>query len=769
MVRETLLSPAKSPTISPVELQAFTFSEREAIVVTDKSQVEFLSSHANSSFEHCLLLPLSLQAYAAGLRMHKRVRCYFDLIDFERCKQDYRWIADQKARTWLSELGLRFDAEGIDLAEFDSPSQFLLFHLGAYLENAASAIADKLPETQTFYVVSSETPLPLEFYFDSDVQAGILQFALEQRGHCVRRILYTDRKLTFPAHAARPFAHTPDTDSMLISEEHSPTGADIRVGFADAAVVNFRQILRDLQTLNREVILFRSTWGESLVFSGQFARQYRLLDADREDTAQMAELLDRLLISFRSRRDQSSLPECLIKNPYLDFQWEYIITRRWLSYINLIHHAKSLTAQIPLRLFIHSDVFTAEGAILAHFYRQAGTTILVAPHSWWPCDKNWGTWKSSDSAIVFSKAAARQLRNKTTISKVFVVQGRRSSEYRSLIHGKFQAAAVNAKRAEIGARKLVLVITNALELLSVPFTDLEPHFRALSTLARIPNQLHDKVLLAIRPKGGPLGEDPVLYSRLCGFSEESVSFASELNLSACLDLADCAVGINVPTNAYYEVIERGIPLIHIQTTESVTYHPELPPRIIRTISTHDEIWPTINAVLFDSLHGQRLIQEQHKYLESQSKSRFWFSDHSLRRVLHRLSPSRFNVGRTAVCIHALSRRSQDMQLLDTETKGDGYIDEILLDPDGTGGVVGWAADRIINRPAKAVHIYTGDTWVTAGRPEFSRRDVADALGNEGFRNAGFAIEVPEIGQYTDQPISAYAELSDGTLYKLKYT
>ena len=107
------------------------------------------------------------------------------------------------------------------------------------------------------------------------------------------------------------------------------------------------------------------------------------------------------------------------------------------------------------------------------------------------------------------------------------------------------------------------------------------------------------------------------------------------------------------------------------------------------------------------------------------------------------------------------------QRLHMGTNGDGYVDDIVLDSDGNGGVVGWAVDRMINRPARVVHIYACEIWLTAGQPVFSRPDVADALGNYGFSNAGFAIEVPEIGRYEDQIISAYAELSDGSLCRLK--
>lgn len=255
--------------ISPEELAALMFSSQDVFLLTDSSQIEFLSARTNSSFEQCLLLPLSLRAYAASIQVHQRVRSYFDLIDFEKCKLDYRSTAGRLARAWLSELGLRFDIEGIDVAQLDAPSQFLLFLLGTYLERAVSAIHATLPDIYSFHVVCSERPFPLEFYFDSDVPVAIVQFALEQRGRRVRRILCDDRKLVFPVYPKRPFTCSADGDSTPANEPDSPPHK-ANVGFCYANVVNVQQILRELQALNRQVILFRSTWGGSLVFSDQY-------------------------------------------------------------------------------------------------------------------------------------------------------------------------------------------------------------------------------------------------------------------------------------------------------------------------------------------------------------------------------------------------------------------------------------------------------------------------------------------------------------------
>jgi hypothetical protein len=300
----------------------------------------------------------------------------------------------------------------------------------------------------------------------------------------------------------------------------------------------------------------------------------------------------------------------------------------------------------------------------------------------------------------------------------------------------------------------------------VPFTDLEAHFNTLLVVARMPKYLRDRVIVEIKAKPGPLGEDPILYSKLCGFSEESVSFTDNLKFSECLELADCAVGINVPTNGYYEVIERGVPLIHIQTTDAVTYHPDLPDRIVRTVRTGNAIWPTINAVLFDSLHRQRLIVEQSRFLESEQRTSFWRSTYSHREALRRLSRRRRAAGIKVRRTDVRNRRIDLARRLQRKTKGILNIDDILLDSQGNGGILGWAADRTTNRVATAVHIYANTEWLAGGEPGLWRPDVVTALGNPAFIHAGFAIEIPNLQQYADQTISAYAELTDGSFYKL---
>jgi len=57
-------------------------------------------------------------------------------------------------------------------------------------------------------------------------------------------------------------------------------------------------------------------------------------------------------------------------------------------------------------------------------------------------------------------------------------------------------------------------------------------------------------------------------------------------------------------------------------------------------------------------------------------------------------------------------------------------------------VSGWAVDDLARAPAEGVIVFIDDTPGTAARYGLDRPDVAQVLGNPGYRNSGFAAEVP---------------------------
>src|SRR5262245_3177676 len=144
-------------TISEQELPCHSFSKKDAVLVTDGIQVEFLKAASNASLSESLLFPLSLHAYAAILKAgHPRVRSYFEFVDFAECKRWYRNKASEYSRTWLQELGLEFQIERIDIAELDAACQFELFINAVYINGTAERMIRAHPEIETFYIVVAE-------------------------------------------------------------------------------------------------------------------------------------------------------------------------------------------------------------------------------------------------------------------------------------------------------------------------------------------------------------------------------------------------------------------------------------------------------------------------------------------------------------------------------------------------------------------------------------------------------------------------------------
>ena len=765
------------------ELASHSFSEKDAIFVTDAVQIEFLKSASNTSLRQGWMFPLSTQAYAAILRLgHKRVRSYFELIDFAECKRWYTNRALECSKTWLKELDLEFQIEGIDIAELDAACQFLLFVHAVYIQGTAERLIRASPEIETFYIVVAENRLPLNFYFDSDVSAAVLRFVCERLGRQACTIVMKQRlRYINPAiqhlHLMNGRADSTIVDQPL-TKFHRRSAP--RVGFAPATVANYRQILESIRNLGCQIVLFPSIWGTAPAFDGGRIGTneyvYRLSPVDGEWSTEYKVRLAELRRQFLERRTLSTLPDCIIANSYLDFQFEYILTRRWLSYANMICRAVRFVAETPLDLFIHSDHFTAEGAILSRLYRRTRARILVTLHSDWPCDRNWASWHSSDSAMAPSRSCAEKIRNLSGMSEVFITGAPTTPKYRSLIRG---SALSEEKRRHSGHRKIVLILTNALELNCLPFTSLGPHFDTISFIGRVPESLKNRILITVRTKPGPLGDDPVLYRQLCGLSAESLNILDGLDFSQCIEVVDCVVGINIPTSGYFEVFRKGIPLIHVQTADVISLQPDLPPEIIQRVTELRCVWPAIEAALFDETRRQKILEIQRRFAEVDFAPGVSGRGDPVEVLIRQLLGVRSFPGLNSF-LRAVRRwiigqaqpkcrspRLDENCLRRSPQGGAGYVDDVLLGSDHSVVLVGWAADMVMRRPAKSIQVFAEGLWIGGGCAGQSRPDVAALYNDEHLEQSGFSIHIRLFKLKQAAAISIYSELHDGTFFELQ--
>ncbi len=738
-------------------------AEREAIFVTDVVQVEFLLSAAGARFEGCWKIPLSLQAYGLLLRKGaKHVRSYIDFVDFESSK---RWYLDeglQHSRNWLRELGLGFELEDIDLAELDAPCQFLLFTHLRFLERTAGQLIQNTPGIDRFYVIEAREPLAHEFYFDSDVAAAVLYAVCERLQRSVELITMEERPFyAYPQYRSRPITETaPGVGHIVAQPAQSP-----RIGFVPATVAEAESLWASIRGIPSQTFLFPSTWNPGLI--SQPDNFFRLSDADGPWSQRIAARLDRLYEAFRRCRERSSLPEAIVRNPRLDFQFEYIIRRRWRAYANMIERAKQYVRDVPLDLFIHSDHFTAEGAILSRLYARRRTPVLIALHSSYPCDRNWASWRSGDRAMAPSLSAAQRLRKISPITETLGIGDPSARKLQSL---RARSRSAGLKKEVAGDRKLVLVVINALELNCVPFVDLKKHFEAMAVLAELAETLRGRAVVALRTKPGWSGDDAVLYETVSGFRPEIT--LEEASFSQCIRMADCIVGVNVATGGYYEILQKGAPLIHFQNAEVISQQPDLPPEAIMQVTRFEALCPAVESVLFDEEFAAGLLAKQRSFAARDLAAEFSEPGDAVQAVLK----SRVKRGWQSVWRRRAGTVSEpnaevnpaiaESSLEISTAAVAGSLDDILVAANGHGKAIGWAADVEAESAAKAVHVFADGRRIGGGKPELERPDVAAYYGNSRFLKTGyqayFRLETPE----QVESVRVYAEMYEGGFHLL---
>lgn len=714
--------------------------ERSAVFFTSAPQAEFLLNQPEPVSQGCWRIPLSLQALGYLLRRgDPHIFPHVDFVHFDECK---RWYLDRGlcySRNWLRELSLSFEVDGIDFAELDSPCQFLLFTHLAFIESTASRIVDAMPGVERFYVLQQNKPLPHEFYFDSDVSSAVVAAICERLGRRVEVVEMPDRpRHIYSAFASRPIMDTAPPDRTRVFEH----GRGIRIGFAPATVAHAETIFESLRNAADSTVLFGSTWHQGRVLEGE--RLYRLSAADGEWSEGVARQLDSLFAEFRRRRNRSTLPAAIIRNPRMDFQFEYIFTRRWRAYANMIRRGRKLVRDLPLDLFVHSDHFTAESAVLSRLYRRRGARVLISLHSSYPCDKNWASWHKDDAAITPTRSAAARLAQISGMKQVAATGDPNLRSYRSIRapHNTEQWAARRAAAA--GNRKLVLVVTNALELDSVPLVDLRVHFESMAAMGGVANSLKDRVAFVLRTKPGWPVDERILYERLSGYLPD-IDFDTPASFSDLVGIADCIVGVNIPTGGYYEILKSQVPLIHFQVADVVARHPDLPEQAITLANNPDELKAALESMLFDPASRAAAIRKQRDFANRDFMPDITADDpvSTVARALARKSLPRFEwlSGRRR---EPEGRKSSSWKpgpngVGASLSRSAGSIDDILYRPGGRVKIIGWAADPEAGLPAKAVHVFLDSALIASGSPSLERPDVAAAYDKQSLFASGFIV------------------------------
>jgi len=750
-----------------------SFECKNIVVAVDEVQVEWLARHFGQKKSEIDVYPMSLQAYAAVLKHAFRCsRAELHDEDFSSCDQLARKNVFEASRSWLRELGLDFSVAGINIAELDATCQFQLFLHCTSIYNKTVALLQVLPRDVNICILRRADPLPLDFYFDSDVGSAVIQYVVEKYQWKVRVLtMYGNLpEASFPEYPNRPvFLRDENRERCPVTKaERAPR---YRVGILAATIYSPERYFDALRSSDFETVYFGSAWSPSLDSLLQSDSVCRLT----VDAARWTESTEKQLRSLREKMSKrigrSTLPKYIIDNPHLRFQWDYIITERWLGYAKMIHRGAEIVKSVPLDLFIHADHFTAEGAIFAELYRRKKTRIVIAPHSGWPVEPDWSLAHPSDIGLVSSDSSGRRLRSISGVSRILACGSELTRPYESL-RTDSRISKARERLQGTSARKVVLLITSGLELNAVPLTALASHFRTLSVLSSVPQQLQDRVVVAMRPKPGRFGDKRELLCALGGYSRETLSLTEGLSFLECIRLADCAVGVNVATTGYFEVLEEGVPLLHVQTAGAACIHPDLPISVVPRVMEDEEIWPAIESLLFDIDYREAVRRKQRNFVLQDRKLQF--EGDPIQSAIRSIQRSDFG-WRVRSFGTILRRRS--LQPGDTpESVGNtiyvkedttaGHVDDVLS-LSRTGYVLmGWAVDLQQGQPAERVHAFVSGIHAGVCQPGMAREDVAAAYRNSGLINSGFRLPIRLSGPKELESVEVYAELKNNHLARL---
>ena len=606
-------------------LPGYPFAKSEALLLCDRAHAEFIARHGNHTVHDATVIALTADAHGTALRtgIHRVVPPY-DLAGYGEFFAECYQFCVSAAKDWLHELGLAVVVEGINLAEFDALYQYWFFQYAAYIDGIARTLFAAYPDIERFFVPLGETFLPAEFYFDTDIAAGVIRHVGESLGRTVVPIVMRDRPLHFAAWSdRRPFMEpAPATSRYRGAAEGEPRH---RIGIVPATLHRYERFAAALRSMSADVTVFSSAWARDRAASSEAVRS-----PPQAWLETLRQTLETYWQAFLLRREGSSLPDYVVRNPYINDQFSHIIRERWFDYSRYIHMAAHFATENPLDLLIYSDHFTPEGTIFSHLYRKFGTRVVVTPHSPHFFAAPYAAWKLSDIAIV---------------STGFAEMTARHCGLSEIHHVGYNNPVDPLPPAETGARRRVLLLANALEV-QFPLMDIKAFLEAVAVLAAPPEPLSDKVEVAARLKPGIFSEDPLIFETLCGLPAASTLEQTAMPLRDCIGAADCVVGIGLSSSAYLEVIGYGKPLVHVALAD---IHPMCPPDFIPgeigRVVGKDGIWPEIEAVLFDADHRARLLAVQKAYLDEDRRGSFAGGGDSLAQALSAILSRRPMEGR----------------------------------------------------------------------------------------------------------------------------
>lgn len=590
--------------------------ETRAIFLFSDAQVDRALEIGLGGQEKTILFPfrldLCVRLESLGLPYHTPWKYISD--------RDRMWVSaegNRISRSWFEPFDHLLQKLGISLPALDIYTLLFFFEDCEFVHLVTQRFLDENPGITEVGFFSPEHDVMLLHPKNTEVHSALAAYLIEKRGMQaldlgLSSITESSGSLPSEGNKGHPLIEPPVVQDI-------PSGFDQHVGIFTAAFNDWKYYATLLYGKGFRITLFVATPPVAelkKVHNINFSCSQRNIYVPNSFTPnqQTMDIFDKAYKSFASlsRSDFVDKPY-IFRNHRLQNHFKHFFYTRWPKLWRMIdEHIVALAANDPDEVLIPSVPVT-ESVLAFKVSKLMGIPVVLVPHS-----SNHFLSEPFNSAEATSLFMASHVPNGRSGDATLHVTGSPRLYIQSKGNVGLATRDQNCRKlicAKQSGRKVIFGITNGYVNSLFPFDNIA-WCRLLETVFRVPDHLKEKVLVVIKPRvPWDCRELFELYQKVFSAEKSVLILPGETDFREVVSLSDVALGLGAWTTGFIDVLDLKKPLLMVENSPNFFFGErdrlgDFPDETMLSIASEQELWSTIEKILFDSEFASKLVALQ---------------------------------------------------------------------------------------------------------------------------------------------------------------
>ena len=590
--------------------------QTRAIFIFSDSQVDRCLEIGVAGHEKTILFPfrldLCVRLESLGLTYHTPWKYISD--------RDRMWISGEGSRisrSWFEPFDHILNKLGISLPALDIYTLLFFFEDCEFVNLVTERFLDENPGITEVGFFSAADDVMLLHPKNTEVHSAIVAYLIQNRG---LQVLDLGPSLVTVSSGSLPSVG--NKSSALANKSHEediPIDLNQHVGIFTAAFNDWKHYATLLSRQGFRMTLFVSTPPVADLKTAcnlDFSLNQRNIYVSDSFTMNQ----DRMSISEAAYRlfSTSSHPiyvnkPYIFRNSLLNYHFKHFFYNRWPRLSKLIdEHVRALAEDDPDKVLIPSVPVT-ESMLAFRVSKLMEIPVVLVPHSSnhflsEPFNSAEATSLFMSSHVPHSRSGDASL-HVTGSPRLYI----ESKEYPGLASQNENCEKLISARKN--GLKVIFGITNGYVNSLFPFDNVA-WCRLLETVFRVPDHLKEKVLIVIKPRmAWDCRELFELYLRVFSAENCVLILPGDTDFRKVVGLSDAALGLGAWTTGFIDVLDLKKPLLMVENSPNFFFgEPDgmggFPDGTMLSITSEQELWSTLEKILFDSEFATKLVALQ---------------------------------------------------------------------------------------------------------------------------------------------------------------